>query len=57
MDANTRTRKGGEGRVGSKDNKVLWTYGQETLNDKEERLLPFAFNHGLASGKHILQYS
>ena len=48
MDANAHLGKRGEGGVGSKDNEVLATYDQDTLDDNEGCLLTFAANHGLA---------
>ena len=48
MDANVRTGMREKGQVGSKDSKILGTYGRDTLNDNGELLLSFANNHGLA---------
>ena len=47
MDANARTRMREKGQVGSKDSKILGTYGRDTLNDNGELLLSFANNHDL----------
>ena len=49
MDANARTGRREEGGVGSKDNKIIGTYGRDTLNNNGELLLlSFANNHDLA---------
>ena len=48
MDANARTGRREKGQVGSKDSKILGTYGRDTLNDNGELLLSFANNHDLA---------
>ena len=48
MDDNARTGRKEKGRVGSKDNKILGTYGRDTLNVNGELLLSFANNHDLA---------
>ena len=48
MDANARTGKREKGGVGSKDNKIIDAYGQNTLNDNGELLVSFANNHDLA---------
>ena len=48
IDANARTGSREKGGVGSKDNKKLSAYGQDTLNDNGEILLSFANNHNLA---------
>ena len=45
IDANARTRRREKGEVGSKDSKILGTYGRNTLNDNGELLLSFANNH------------
>ena len=37
-----------QGRVGSKDNKIIDAYGRDTLNDNGELLLSLANNHDLA---------
>ena len=47
MDANARTGRGEEGRVGSKDSKTIDAYGRAILNDDGELLLSFANNHNL----------
>ena len=48
MDANVRTGRREKGQVGSKDNKILGTYGRDALNDNGELLLPFSNNHDSA---------
>ena len=48
MDANACTGRREKGGVGSKDNKSLGAYGQDTLNDNGELLLSLANNHDLA---------
>ena len=48
MDANARTGSRENGGVGSKDNKIIGAYGQDTLNDNGKLLLCFANNHDLA---------
>ena len=48
MDANARTGRREKGQVGSKDSKILGTYGRNNLNDNGELLLPFAKNLDLA---------
>ena len=48
MDVNARTGRRENGRVGSKDYKVLGAYDRDTLNDNGELLLSFANNHDLA---------
>ena len=48
MDANARTGRREKGQVGSKDGKILGTYGRDTLNDNGELLLSFANNYDLA---------
>ena len=45
MDANARTVRREKGGVGSKDDKILGTYGRDILNDNGELLLSFANNH------------
>ena len=45
MDANARTGRRGKGWVGSKDNKILGSYGRDTFNDNGELLLSFANNY------------
>ena len=46
--ANPRTGRRQKGGVGSKDSKILGSYGRDTLNDNGELLLSFANNHDLA---------
>ena len=48
MDANARTGRREKAGVGSKDNKILGSYGRDTLNDNGELLLSFANNYDLA---------
>ena len=48
MDANARTGRREKGQVGSKDSKIIGTYGRDTLNDNGELLLSFANNHDIA---------
>ena len=48
MDANARTGRGGGGKLGSEECKVLGAYGRDNLNENGERLLSFSANHELA---------
>ena len=48
LDVIARTGRREKGGVGSKDDKIIGAYGQDTLNDNGELLMSFANNHGLA---------
>ena len=48
IDANARTGRREKGQVGSKDTKILGTYGRDTLNHNGKLLLSCANNHDLA---------
>ena len=48
MDANARTGRRGEGKLGGEECKALGAYGRDTLNVNGERLLSFSANHELA---------
>ena len=49
MDANAHTGRREKGKVGSKDNKIIGTYGGDTLNNNGELLLSFANNLALVN--------
>ena len=56
MDANARTGRGGGGKLGSEECKVLDAYGRGNLNDNGERLFSFLCKSRVCTLKYVFQY-